>query len=145
VLSKLLCQIPLADHNIAGWETMVNFAAIERDFIRDGSEFFFFLSSGAFSPYVICFETTCAGDNRNSEATDDHDAGSAVQDNPSRNSGKEIHNNSNALDRLIGTSKSKLRRHKREDYKSLRPKLRGRRRPAFYTSALTSNGFDSSP
>jgi len=144
VLSKLLCQIPLADHNIAGWETMVNFAAIERDFVRDCSEFFFFLSSGAFSPYVICFETALAGDNRNSEATDDHGA-SAVQDNPSRNSGKEIHNNSNALDRLIGTSKSKLMRHKREDYKSLRPKLRGRRRPAFYTSALTSNGFDSIP
>ena|SRR5579862_3887961 len=91
----------------------------------------FLSSSGAFSLCVICFETARAGDNGNSEATNDHGAGSAVQDNPSRNSGKEIHNNSNALDRLIGISKSKLRRHRREDYKSLRPKLRGRRTACF--------------
>jgi hypothetical protein len=102
-LSKLFCQIPLADHNIPGWKAVVNFAAIERDFIRDSSELFFFLSPGTFSSCLACFEAARAGDNGNSKTTRDHGAHSAVQDKPSGNSGKEVHN-SNALNSLIGTS-----------------------------------------
>jgi hypothetical protein len=110
-LPKLFCQIPLADHNFSGWETMVNFAAVERDFVRNRPEFSFFLSSAAFSPCLICFETALAGDSSNSEGTRDHCARSPVLDNPGRNSDNEVHY-SNALDRLMGTCQTKLRRPK---------------------------------
>ena len=102
MLSKFCCQIPLADHHISGWKAILNFAAVKRDSVRDRSEFFFFLSLGTFGARLVGFEVARACDNGNSEPTCDHGARSAVQDNPSRNSGKEVHNSS-VLDRLIGT------------------------------------------
>jgi len=69
---------------------MVNFVAVERDFVCNRSEFCFFPSPGTIHLRLICFKTVSEGNNGNSEAARDQRTRSSVQDDPRWNPTKEV-------------------------------------------------------